>query len=261
MDMDKTVSTCSVCLEPAEQSGGRPLYSPGCCGSWLHMECANAMAKSVSCTTRCPHCRAAITLPNLTHDSEFNTDQHRFRRGGDRVVQSYSQRLEENAEASRASPTVPVSTRTYPLTPVNGVPARHENRITTATTSQVSRAVTTGSATANGTSGLVTRLPSASSLARPAADIARAGECINRGARCRRRTRRSLEALSVLIRAKETGHLVTGLSHLYYDDSVPVARTANDALSVAALMQAYIHVLCSRPRPTDRAQTPVARTT
>jgi hypothetical protein len=68
------MSTCSVCLEPTEQRGGKPLYSPGCCGNWLHLECAYAMAKSVSCSNKCPHCRARITLPQAFNSQQPVTD-------------------------------------------------------------------------------------------------------------------------------------------------------------------------------------------
>jgi hypothetical protein len=70
MDNEDNISTCSVCLEPTAQRGGKPLYSPACCGNWLRLECAYAMAKSVSCSNKCPHCRARITLPQA-----FNMQQ------------------------------------------------------------------------------------------------------------------------------------------------------------------------------------------
>jgi hypothetical protein len=63
MDKENNRAICSVCLEPTEERGGKPLYSPGCCGSWLHLECAYAMAKSFSCSRKCPLCRAGIALP------------------------------------------------------------------------------------------------------------------------------------------------------------------------------------------------------
>jgi hypothetical protein len=63
MDKEDNRAICSVCLEPTEQRGGKPLYSPGCCGSWLHLECAYAMVKSFSCSRKCPLCRAGIALP------------------------------------------------------------------------------------------------------------------------------------------------------------------------------------------------------
>jgi hypothetical protein len=74
MDNEDNVSTCSVCLEPTAQRGGKPLYSPACCGNWFHLECAYAMAKSVSCSNKCPYCRARITLPQAFNSQQPVTD-------------------------------------------------------------------------------------------------------------------------------------------------------------------------------------------
>jgi hypothetical protein len=56
-------STCCVCLEPTERRGGKPLYSSGCCGCWLHLECAYSIARSTTCSKKCPLCRAQVILP------------------------------------------------------------------------------------------------------------------------------------------------------------------------------------------------------
>jgi hypothetical protein len=74
-------SACSVCLEPTEQRGGKPLYSPGCCGSWLHLQCAYAMARSASCNGKCPQCRARITLPQAFNMQKINEITCRLRQG------------------------------------------------------------------------------------------------------------------------------------------------------------------------------------
>jgi hypothetical protein len=79
MDHEDNVATCSVCLEPTEQRGGKPLYSAGCCGNWLHLECAYAMAKSVSCNTSCPHCRARVVLPQALDMQKINGITRRLR--------------------------------------------------------------------------------------------------------------------------------------------------------------------------------------
>jgi hypothetical protein len=63
MEKEENVSTCCVCLELTEQRGGKSLYSSGCCGCWLHLECAYSLARSSSCSKKCPLCRAQITLP------------------------------------------------------------------------------------------------------------------------------------------------------------------------------------------------------
>jgi hypothetical protein len=63
MEKEKNDSACCVCLELTEQRGGKSLYSSGCCGCWLHLECAYSLARSSSCSKKCPLCRAQITLP------------------------------------------------------------------------------------------------------------------------------------------------------------------------------------------------------
>jgi hypothetical protein len=63
MENGSDESTCCVCLEPTERRGGKPLYSSGCCGCWLHLECAYSIARSTTCSKRCPLCRAQIALP------------------------------------------------------------------------------------------------------------------------------------------------------------------------------------------------------
>jgi hypothetical protein len=74
MEKEDYKAMCSVCLEPTEQRGGQPLYSPGCCGGWLHLECAYAMVNSVLCSKTCPHCRATITLPHSARTLKMNSD-------------------------------------------------------------------------------------------------------------------------------------------------------------------------------------------
>jgi hypothetical protein len=74
MEKEDYKAMCSVCLEPTEQRGGQPLYSPGCCGCWLHLECAYAMVNSVLCSKTCPHCRATITLPHSARTLKMNSD-------------------------------------------------------------------------------------------------------------------------------------------------------------------------------------------
>jgi hypothetical protein len=74
MEKEHYKAMCSVCLEPTEQRGGQPLYSPGCCGCWLHLECAYAMVNSVLCSKTCPHCRATITLPHSARTLKMNSD-------------------------------------------------------------------------------------------------------------------------------------------------------------------------------------------
>jgi hypothetical protein len=81
MAHENNTSACSVCLEPTEQRGGKPLYSPGCCGSWLHLECAYAMARSASCNDKCPQCRARITLPQAFNMQKINEITCRLRQG------------------------------------------------------------------------------------------------------------------------------------------------------------------------------------
>jgi hypothetical protein len=76
MDEQKKDSACCVCLEPTEQRGGKPLYSSGCCGSWLHLECAYSIAKSSTCSKKCPLCRATITLPDVPSVVEKRRFEH-----------------------------------------------------------------------------------------------------------------------------------------------------------------------------------------
>jgi hypothetical protein len=63
MENGSDESTCCVCLEPTERRGGKPLYSSGCCGCWLHLECAYSIARSTTCSKKCPLCRAQVILP------------------------------------------------------------------------------------------------------------------------------------------------------------------------------------------------------
>jgi hypothetical protein len=76
MDEQKKDSACCVCLEPTEQRGGKPLYSSGCCGSWLHLECAYSIAKSSTCSKKCPLCRATIILPDVPSVVEKRRFEH-----------------------------------------------------------------------------------------------------------------------------------------------------------------------------------------
>lgn len=59
-------SCCPVCLDAALPRGGRPLYTPGCCGAcWMHLECAYALpaADAHGHGGKCPLCRATVDLP------------------------------------------------------------------------------------------------------------------------------------------------------------------------------------------------------
>jgi hypothetical protein len=76
MEKEKNDSACCVCLEPTEQRGGRPLYSSGCCGCWLHLECAYSIARSSTCSKKCPLCRAKITLPDVPSVVEKRRFEH-----------------------------------------------------------------------------------------------------------------------------------------------------------------------------------------
>jgi hypothetical protein len=113
MDHEDNVATCPVCLEPTEQRGGKPLYSPGGCGNWLHLECAYAMTKSVSCNTNCPHCRARVTLPQAFDMEKVNEITRRIRHEVDAMdallTPSVSPRV---VTPPRATPAVHVSSRT-----------------------------------------------------------------------------------------------------------------------------------------------------
>lgn len=54
---------CPICLDPAAVHGGKPLFAPGCCGAWMHLECAYALAADRCGDGQCPLCRAAVALP------------------------------------------------------------------------------------------------------------------------------------------------------------------------------------------------------
>jgi hypothetical protein len=76
MEKEKNDSACCVCLEPTERRGGKPLYSSGCCGCWLHLECAYSIARSSTCSKKCPLCRAKITLPDVPSVVEKRRFEH-----------------------------------------------------------------------------------------------------------------------------------------------------------------------------------------
>jgi hypothetical protein len=61
-DTDDLVATCCICLEITATRGQKPLYAPGCCGAWLHLECAYAI-EVVGGDGKCPLCRAPAELP------------------------------------------------------------------------------------------------------------------------------------------------------------------------------------------------------
>lgn len=54
-------NVCSICLETTQARGGVPLFTPGCCGKWFHVSCAEALAAAGN--NKCPDCRAPIVLP------------------------------------------------------------------------------------------------------------------------------------------------------------------------------------------------------
>lgn len=54
--------SCCICLEAVDARGRTPLYAPGCCGAWIHLECAYAIEVD-GAGGKCPLCRAPAELP------------------------------------------------------------------------------------------------------------------------------------------------------------------------------------------------------
>jgi len=54
---------CSICLgEVKVKGGGVPLFTPGCCGKWLHQKCVEEYVKT-AVDTKCPSCRQNFQAP------------------------------------------------------------------------------------------------------------------------------------------------------------------------------------------------------
>jgi len=55
---------CSICLaEVKVKGGGVPLFTPGCCGKWLHQKCIEEYVKT-AVDTKCPSCRENFQAPS-----------------------------------------------------------------------------------------------------------------------------------------------------------------------------------------------------
>lgn len=77
-DISATAEVCVFCLEAVKQrEGGIPLFSPGCCGKWFHLNCTieylNATPNKVDST--CPSCRFPFEIPScLRKTNSYNSN-------------------------------------------------------------------------------------------------------------------------------------------------------------------------------------------